>query len=578
MESALPTSFLRETLLFLVLAGILIPLLQRLRINQVVGFLISGVIIGPYGISIWLKDIDWLKNISFQRIEAIETLAELGIVFLMFFIGLELSTKRIWAMRRWVFGGGISQIILSAVVLGSAAYFLGQTGSKAILLGLILALSSTAVVIQLLTQQHNLSSTQGQAIFAILMMQDFALVPLLILIDLLATKTHSDVLSQVLMTAIKTTGGIVFIFFLGRLTIARLFRCFAQRHQPEIFMALTLLVALSISGATALLGLSMALGAFLAGLLLAETEFRHEVEVTIEPFKGLLMGLFFISIGMAVNLKALQNNYLSILLIIVGIFIIKGLLATFIFKIGGLKWQQSIEGGLLLAQGGELAFILLNYATAVKLFEPQTTQLITLSISLGLLLTPPLALVSKRVGKALTQRLYKKQMGFTEQALTELNNHIIIIGFGRVGQLIGEVLEKHRIPYLAIDQDTHLVWELKKLNKAIVYGNANRPDFLYKIHADQAALLIVTMDDANAAKRIVKTVRSIYPELVIFARSQDEQHAYDLRKLGAIAVVPETLEAGLQLSDFSLQQMGVAESEINFSLNSEREQRIGRNH
>ncbi|MBP7503422.1 MAG: cation:proton antiporter, partial [Aquabacterium sp.] len=278
--------FLRETLEFLVLAGILIPLLQRFKVNQVLGFLGAGLIVGPYGLGLWVDTWPWLAKFTFPRGEGLSALADLGVLFLMFMIGLELSAERLWAMRRWVFGAGALQVVLSSAIICALAMAFGNTWQASLVLGMVLSLSSTAVIVQLLSQREALASPMGQSIFAVLMFQDLAVVPVLILIDLLGRGSSPDMWSVTGLTLLKSVVAVVLIFVIGRKVIRPLFRNFARQRQSDVFMALTLLATLSIAGLTAAAGLSMALGALLAGLLLAETEYRHEVEVTIEPFKG----------------------------------------------------------------------------------------------------------------------------------------------------------------------------------------------------------------------------------------------------------------------------------------------------
>ena len=300
MHEQHPFPFLREILLFLTLAGILVPLLQRLRINPVLGFLAAGALAGPFGLGLLARQFPWLGWLTFPAGEGVNALGELGVLFLMFMIGLELSTARLWAMRGWVFGIGGAQVVLSAIGLGVALHLAGQNWTSAAILGLVLSLSSTAVVMQLLSEQHNTGSKLGQAAFAVLMLQDLAVVPLLIVIGALGKGSGdaNGTAMLVLGTVAKAGGAILLIYLVGRRVVHPLFRTFARQHQPDVFMALILLCTFGIASLSAAAGLSMALGALIAGLLLAETEFRHEVELMVEPFKGLLMGLFFMTVGM----------------------------------------------------------------------------------------------------------------------------------------------------------------------------------------------------------------------------------------------------------------------------------------
>lgn len=572
MAHTSPLPFLHETLLFLILAGILIPLLQRLRINQVLGFLVMGMVAGPNGLGLWVNEWPALKLLTFADSTSVHSLAELGVIFLMFLIGLEVSPERIWALRRWVFLGGSAQVLISATFIGSLAYAFGNTVGVAVMLGLVLSLSSTAVVMQLLTDRRAMTSPTGQASFSILMLQDFAVVPLLILVDLLTRPAQSGVTTLVMGTVLKSVAAVVLIYLVGKRVVGPLFRVFAHRRQPEVFMALTLLVALGTAEITAQAGLSMALGAFLAGLLLSETTYRHKVEVTVEPFKGLLMGVFFMSVGMGIDLREVARNHVWIVLSVIGLLTIKATVITGIFRVGGRSWGQSIEGGLLLSQGGEFAFIVVGYAATAALIPQEVAQFMLLVVSLSLLVTPLVA----RLGHAIRERLDE---GLTAQPLDEtvaeeLSGHVVIAGFGRIGQLLAKVLEQKGVAYVAIEHDAHVATRLRAQGQPVYYGNAAHPGMLRKLHTEHAAALVITTDQPSAAMHAVTAAREAYPSLPIYARSRDEQHARELREVGATAVVPETLEAGLQLSAFALHTVGLPEGVIAQTLEAERERRV----
>jgi CPA2 family monovalent cation:H+ antiporter-2 len=574
MDHAPPLPYLRETLLFLALVGILIPLLQRLRINQVLGFLVAGVLAGPYGFALWMDRWPWLETFTFPRAQGVQSLAELGVLFLMFLIGLELSVQRMWAMRRWVFLAGSTQVLLSSLVIGVLAWLFGNSVQVALVLGLVLSLSSTAVVMQLLSQQRGLAKPLGQATFAILMLQDLAVVPLLILVDLLTSKSAEGLAQTLTLTTLKSVGVVALIFLLGRRVIRPVFRLFAKQHQPEVFMALTLLIALSTAGATAAAGLSLALGAFVAGLLLAETEYRHEVEVTIEPFKGLLMGLFFMSVGMAIDVRAVLGQPFWIAASVLGLMTIKTVVAGGVLRAGGLAWGKALEGGMLLAQGGEFAFIVIGAAAATRLLPADVAQFMLLVVSLSLMATPLFARLGGRLGERL-DRLNQTAGQANGLALPQsLSGHVVIAGQGRVGQLLAEVFHKQHVAYVAIEHDASVVAHLVQKGRPVYFGNAARADLLRKLHTANAAALVITMDQPAAAMHTVKAAREAYPSLPIYARSRDEQHAQELRGAGATAVVPETLEAGLQLSAFTLQVLGLPEAEILAALQTERETRV----
>lgn len=574
MDHSVGLPFLRETLLFLVLAGVLIPLLQRFRVNQVVGFLVVGMLVGPYGFVLWADQFSWVEVFSFPRGPGVQSLGELGVIFLMFLIGLELSVKRMWAMRRWVFLGGSAQVALSAIAIGVIAYAFGNALNVSIVLGLVLSLSSTAVVMQLLTQQRALAQPMGQAAFAILMMQDVVVVPLLVLIDIFSKDTGAGLAELMSLAALKSIGVVVLIFLVGRKIIRPLFRMFAQQHQPEVFMALTLLVAFGTAGATAAAGLSLALGALIAGLLMAETEYRNEVEVTIEPFKGLLMGLFFMSVGMGIDVREVANLHYWVVASVLGLMGIKAMIASGLFRLGGLSWGKSIEGGMLLAQGGEFAFVVLGAAASLGLLKPDVSQFMLLVVSLSLMVTPVVAYWGMRIGRWLDDTGGGAPCPMEVVHDHTQGGHIVIAGQGRVGQLLADVFTKQGVAYVAVEHDAPLVARLVKQGRVVIYGNAARPDMLHKVHTQAAKALVVTMDQPVAAMHTVRAARIAYPNLPIFARSRDELHAQELRAAGATAVVPETLEAGLQLSGFALHSLGLPESLISAALQDERESRV----
>ena len=575
MDHATPLPFLRETLLFLTLTGILIPLLQRWRVNQVIGFLVIGVVVGPYGAGSLAESWPWLSLVTIPRRQGVEALAELGVIFLMFLIGLELSLQRMWALRRWVFGVGSAQVVFSALAIAALAHAFGNETKTALVLGLVLSLSSTAVVMQLLTQQRTLATPLGQAAFSVLMLQDLAVVPLLIVVDVLSQEHTRGAVAEML-TEILTRGAIsvavvAVILVVGRKVVGPLFRTFAQQRQSEVFMALTLLVALSIAGATAMAGVSMALGAFLAGLLLGETEYRHEVEVTIEPFKGLLMGLFFMSVGMGINVREVADDPGWVLLSVAGLLLIKSVIGAGLLRLGGLRWGEAVEGGTLLSQGGEFAFIVIGVAMETELLNARVGQFMLLVVSLSLLATPLYARVGKRIG-----RLWQTRQGggpttaHANLAWPELQGHVVVIGCGRVGQLLCDVFTQQHVPYLGIEHHVERVSALRARGAPVFYGNATRPELLGKLSLERAACLVVTMDQPAAARRVVSHVRQAHPSLPIFARSHDEQHAHELRAMGATMVVPETLEAGLFLTAQALSALGVPELEADAIVEAER--------
>ncbi|WP_292040373.1 cation:proton antiporter [Massilia sp. UBA6681] len=551
--------FLREILLFLILSGILIPILQRLRINQVIGFLAVGTLVGPFGLGLLAGEVPWLAFLTFPRDQGIAALAEIGVLFLMFMIGLELSAARLWAMRRWVFGAGTAQVLASAALLGGVlllAY--GLDAQAALVVGLVLSLSSTAVVMQLLAQQGATGSPLGQAAFAILMLQDLAVVPILLLIGALGSGSGGDSVAVLALTTLLKAGiAITLIYLVGGRVVHKLFRAFAEHRQPDVFMALILLSTFGIAGLSAAAGLSMALGAMIAGLLLAETEFKHEVELMVEPFKGLLMGLFFMTVGMSIDTRQILAAPLLLAASLAGLVLIKALVTASLLRIGGQPWSRALEGGLLLGQGGEFAFVAIGYAMSARVLDPALGGQVMLVVGLSLFVTPLLARLGRAIGERGEHARNEHAAQADTGALGSARGRVIIAGFGRVGQQLGKLLGEQNIPFVAFECDAKLVSKLHAEGQPVYFGNAARPELLRRVHADEAPAIVLTMDHPASSMQAVRGIRREFPHARLFVRSRDEKHARALRLAGASVVVPETLEASLQLSAFVLEAMGL---------------------
>lgn len=564
--------FLREILLFLALAGVLIPLLQRLRINQVLGFLAVGALLGPFGLGRLATDIPWVGWLTFPNNEDVAMLAELGVLFLMFMIGLELSAARLWAMRRWVFGTGSAQVLLCSALLGGAVFLLlGQALDAALVLGLVLSLSSTAVVMQLLGERQATGTRLGQAAFAVLMLQDLAVVPILILIGALGKGSGDGVLLVALGAMAKAAIAIALIYLVGGRVVHPLFRAFARQRQPDVFMALILLSTFGIAGLSFMAGLSMALGALIAGLLLAETEFKHEVELMVEPFKGLLMGLFFMTVGMGMDARQIVEAPLWLAAAVALLVLLKAAVIAPLLRLSGLSWGRALEGGLLLGQGGEFAFIVIGYAVSAKLLDAALGGRVMLAVGLSLFITPLLARIGRGIGDRSASRAHEQQAALDGAELESARGRVIIAGFGRVGQQLAKLLTAQDIAYVAFENDAKLVSSLHDAGVPVYFGNAARPELLRRVHADEAPAIVLTMDHPSSALQAVRGIRREFPQARLFARSRDEKHARALKLAGATVVVPETLEASLQLSAFVLEAMGLDEGMVDRIVDKERD-------
>jgi CPA2 family monovalent cation:H+ antiporter-2 len=551
MEIEPDTSSYRELLVFLIAAGLVVPLAHRLRISPVLTFLAVGVLIGPYGLA---ASIPALGGVLITNDEGVRFLAELGVVFLLFTIGLELSFRRLVSLKHLVFGLGGLQIALTAAAIGGAALLFGNSLPTAIILGLALALSSTAIVMQILTSRGRLGTRLGRTSFAILLMQDLAVIPILLIAGSFAAEAEGPLfvqLAKALGTAVLV---IAAILVAGRLVLGPIFRMAGSTRSPEIFMASALLVIVATGMATAAAGLSVALGAFLAGLLFSDTEYRHEIEVTLAPFRGLLLGIFFMSVGMGINVAAVTAEPLWIPLSVVGLLLIKAAILIPLALAFRLPVATAVEMGLLLSQGGEFAFLVLGSALRSEVIDSRAGEFFLLITGVSMALAPVVARLAENIGRRLEQR---HAADLASDQAAPAGRPVIIAGFGRVGQMLSTMLEARGLPYLAIEREIEIVRQKRIDGSAVYYGDASRLDTLRRLGVARAAALVVTTDDGRAAEHIVSVARSEAPELFIVARGRDADHAQGLFDRGADEVIPEAIEAALQLAETLLVAVGL---------------------
>ena len=540
------STILVDVLILLISAVVTVPLFQKLKIGPVLGYLVAGLIIGPAGLRL------------IETSEQISHLAEFGVVFLLFAIGLELKLARLWVMRRLVFGFGSLQVVVTATLLAALGWSAGLSTEAAIIAGAGLALSSTAVVLQILTDRGELTSRAGRIAFATLLMQDLAVVPLLALVGVLGG--GPSVTAAVGLAAAQAVGVLLAIVLVGRFLLRPLLRMIAASHSTEVFAAAAVLVVLGTSWLTAQVGLSMALGAFLAGLMLAETEFRHQVEADILPFRGFLLGLFFMTVGMSVDLALVASQAGTVAALVGGILLVKALALFGLARLFGFTSGTSAQVALLLAQGGEFAFVLFGLAAAQNVMQPDLANLLILAVSLTMIATPLLAALGSRLASRLADA------GVTARAnlddIGEMRDHVIIAGFGRVGQTVSKMLAAEGIPYVALDLHADRVAEGVAGGVPVFYADASRPEVLRSAGAAHARAVVLTLDHAGRAERGVALLRHAFPHLRVFARARDRGHASVLTEAGATKAVPETLEASLQLGAIVLRASGVATDEV----------------
>ncbi len=547
---------LREVMVFLFAAGIVVPLVRRLRISPVFGFLIVGLAIGPHGLARFADSMPWLQNVLITDLEGVRPLAELGVVFLLFMIGLELSLDRLWAMRRRVFGLGGAQIVVTGTVIAVIARLFDNPLAVAVVLGASFALSSTAIVMQLLAENRRMGTTTGRVSFAILLCQDLAVLPILFLVGVFAAQSDAAVLPAFAWAMGKALIAVAVILAIGRLIIRPVFRFVGSTASREMFLALILLVIVGTALATEQFGLSMALGAFLAGLLFAETEYRHEIEVDIEPFKGLLLGLFFVSIGMGIDLAQIAAEPLWLIASVFGLYAIKSPIVYGLARAFGESRPVALESGLLLGQSGEFAFLVVGMAYGLGLMPNDTAQFMLIVAGLTMMTTPPVAQFARRLALAVETREADLEQDEADIPVG-LGGHVIVVGYGRVGQMLGSVLDGQELPHIGLDIDPDLVARYRSAGGGIFFGDANRPDILRKFGVDQAAALVVTMDSPHVVEQVVETARQHWPDLLIYARARDRAHAARLISRGASHAIPETIEASLQLGEMVLMGIGV---------------------
>lgn len=550
-------SHYREFLIILGIAGLIVPLFVRLGINSILAYLLVGVALSPAAVRFASTIFPAIESLGIASTNAMAPLAELGVVFLLFLIGLELSLERLLTMRRLVIGLGSLQILLSMGLIAAAVWMLGMPVPAAVTLGAALSLSSTAIVVQLLSDKKRLGSQTGRTSFAILLAQDLAVIPLLLLIGILGQQSGGPIWKLVAQALIQAVVAVALIVLVGRYALRPLLRLVAGVKGQDHFMAAVLLIAVGTGVAATLAGLSMALGAFVSGLMLAETEYRRAIEAIIEPFKGLLLGTFFLLVGMNIDLQGLLLAPVAVIAFSIALVAGKAAVLYGLARLFGLPRAPALETALLLGPCGEFAFVILGQAAGQGLLPDATSRQSLLIVALTMIATAPLA----RLGRKASLR-FKSAAPLPSEALIEppsgLKSQVIVAGFGRVGKLIAEMLTEHRIASIAIDSDPELVARERRAGREVFYGDAANAAFLQKCGLADATALAITMDNPLRVDEVTRIARAERDDLKIVARARDERHAIKLYGLGVTEAVPETIEASLQLGEALLVEAGIA--------------------
>jgi CPA2 family monovalent cation:H+ antiporter-2 len=549
------TPALSDALTILGAAGIVIPAFARFRINPVIGFILVGIIAGPFGLGALTGRYPWLEWISITDPKGIEPFAELGIVLLLFSIGLELSIRRLVAMRAMVFGIGAAELLLTAALIGGALLVAGMSVEGSLWLSLALAMSSTALVLPISGTQ----SQVGRAALAMLLFEDLALVPMLFVIG-----AAGKAASGLGLIAVQGLFVILAILIVGRFLLPSLFAQAARSKKPELFLAISLLVVILSATITASAGLSPIIGALVAGLVIAETEYRNEVEVVVEPFKGLALGIFLITVGMQIDLGSLAQDWIMLLGALAGVILIKAIVTGVLLKLAGAPAEVARETGILMASPSETTLIVLGAAGLAGILSAETVGFWSAATAIGLTLTPLLA----SFGRFMASRVRHAQ--FKDEEVGPTEGKTVIFGFGRVGRMVADMLTEHGRAYLAVDSDIDSFADARKAGYSVIYGDVSRQELIEKLDLDKAIAVVLTMDDPVLTARVAKRLRAEHPALPIIARARDTDHAAALYRAGVTDAVPEALEASLQLSEAVLVDIGVAMGPVIASIHEKR--------
>jgi len=561
----LTNSGFSDALVILGAAGLVIPAFARFRISPVIGFILVGALVGPFGLGSLIKSQPWLYYLTISDPHSIEPFAEFGIILLLFSIGLELSFKRLWAMRTLVFGVGAAELIGAGTILALVLYLTGLSTGGAIGLGLALALSSTALVIPI----AGTTSAVGRAAFAMLLFEDLALVPIIFGLGAMApAAADAGWLSLVRTLGIGlVTIGILFIG--GRMILPKMFSQAARTKSPELFLAASLLAVIVASLATSAAGLSPIVGALIAGLLIAETEYHGEVEAITAPFKGLALGVFLITVGMRIDLGFVLANWAALLGASLLVMLVKTGVTMGLLKLSGSRMGTSAETGILMASPSETTLIVLGVAAAAGLIVPATAAFWTTVTAIGLTLTPVLAKIGQFISRLIERRSTSEDQ--PETAIDAAGPGTVVLGFGRVGRTVADMLKRHGLPYVGVDADVDNVNAARKEGYTVLFGDVTRSELVDALNLGHAKALILTMDDPVLTVRLTKRVRAWVPDLPIITRARDASHAAELYRAGATDAVPETLESSLQLSEALLVDLGIAVGPVIASIHEERD-------
>jgi CPA2 family monovalent cation:H+ antiporter-2 len=565
MAGELHGESMNHLLVILGAAGIVIPAFARFRITPIIGFILVGILVGPMGLGTLVERYPLLKWVTISDTDGVGTIGEYGIILLLFSIGLELSFRRLWKMRRLVFGVGAAQLFGSGLIIAAGLLLFGYNLTAAIGVGIALALSSTALVLPI----SGTRSAVGKSALAMLLFEDLAIVPILFVLGALVSQAGSDSWDGMINVLWQGTLVIVGMLVLGRFFLPRLFGQAARTKSPELFVSVSLLVVIAASLATSAVGLSPIVGAMIAGLLIAETDYHTEVEVVTAPFKGLALGVFLISIGMQVDLRFVAANWLALIGAVAAVVLIKAVVTAGLLKLNGARTGTAAETGVLMGSPSETTLIVLGAAGAAQIIDAPTVNFWQIATAIGLIITPILARIGHDMARRIEMRENDEEVHEQDPAQEP---RTVVIGFGRVGHLVADMLTKHGQPYVAVEANMDAVTAARRSGYKIIFGDISRPETLDKLSLGHAKAIILTMDQPVLAEYIVKRTRQWLPDIMIVVRARDADHAARLYQAGATDAVPETLESSLQLSEAVLVGLGVAMGPVVASIHEKRDE------
>lgn len=535
-----------QAAVFLAAAAVAAPLGRMLRIGAVLGYLAAGIVIGPYLLG---------PLYQLDDVESILNFAEFGVVMLLFVIGLELRPVRLWSMRSSIFGLGLAQLVLTSFAVAGIGVLLGLPPNQAVFVGLALSLSSTAFALQLLEEKRELATRHGRLAFSVLLFQDLAAIPLIALVPLFALGANAEEAMD-LRAGLIAIGTIVGVIVVGRFLLSRLYRIVAATGVREAMTASALLTVVGVALIMEAAGLSAALGAFIAGALLADSEYRHQIEADIQPFEGLLLAVFFIAIGMTIDLGVLAAEPLLLTVIVLGLVALKAIILYGLGRWWGMSGTAARRFGLVISQGGEFAFVLFAAGVAERVMDQPLANLLTLAVTLSMALTPVLLLIDDWANRRAKPEPPEYEMP------PPGDGHVIIAGFGRFGQIIARVLRARRVPFTALDSSVQQVDFVRRFGAEIYYGDAGRLDILRAARADKARAFVLAIDDVESSLKVAEIVRQNFPDLAIYARARDRTHVHRLMDLGVEIIERETFLSALELTRSLLRGLGLSAAEV----------------